>query len=115
MKAKLVSQVSVPTELNWVVLSNEHCSEKSDDNGRTTFKFPETKLLPTYLFGFVAGCYLEIKGENTYRNIPMSLYCRESLLTHLNALKEFILETTNKAMQMYEDFFGVPYPFNKYD
>lgn len=33
-------------------------------SGRMTF-FPETKLLPTYLFCFVAGQYLELKLEES--------------------------------------------------
>lgn len=39
--------------------------------------FPETKLLPSYLFCFIAGEYLELKleKEQQYKNIPMSVYC----------------------------------------
>ena len=29
--------------------------------------FPESKLLPTYLYAFVAGAYEELKLEETYK------------------------------------------------
>ena len=38
--------------------------------------FPESKLLPTYLFAFVAGAYEELKLEETY-NVNLFLF-RES-------------------------------------
>lgn len=45
----------------------------------------------------------------------MSLYCRESLFEHMKKISDFMFETTDGAMKVYEDFFGYPYPFNKYD
>lgn len=60
-------------------------------SGRMTF-FPETKLLPSYLFCFVAGQYLELKLEESkvYNGIPMSLYCIESLFEYMKNLAPFI-------------------------
>lgn len=52
--------------------------------------FPETKLLPCYLFAFVAGAYEELKLQHTYKNIPMSLYCIESLYKHMEELAPFM-------------------------
>lgn len=79
--------------------------------------FPETKLLPTYLFCFIAGEYLELKleDEKLYRKIPMSLYCIESLYKHMEELAPFVFEITIESMRFFESFFNVPYPFNKYD
>lgn len=71
--------------------------------------------MPSYLFCIIAGPFKEIKGENTYKNIPMSLFCRESLFEHLSRISELTFEITNKSMKVYEEFFGVPFPFNKYD
>ena len=45
--------------------------------------FPVTKTLPTYLFGFIAGPLKGVELTNTYKNIPMSLYSRESLYVYL--------------------------------
>ncbi len=77
--------------------------------------FPETKLLPSYLFAFVAGAYEELKLENTYKNIPMSLYCIESLFNYLKELAPFVFEITIESMKFFESFFGYNFAFNKYD
>ena len=45
----------------------------------------------------------------------MSLFCRESLIEHLKDLAEFIFEVTKGSMKLYEEYFGYPYPFKKYD
>ena len=45
--------------------------------------FPETKMLSTYLYCFVAGDYQELKLKETYKEIPMSLYCIESLFDYM--------------------------------
>lgn len=37
--------------------------------------FPSTKPMSTYLYCFVAGAYEELKLEETYKGIPMSLFC----------------------------------------
>lgn len=88
----------------------------NEKSGRMTI-FPETKLLPTYLYCYVAGEYLELKLEEaqTYNGIPMSLYCIESLYEFLKDLAPFIFEITIESMKFFESFFGYKYAFNKYD
>lgn len=99
LKAKMRLDVICPEE--WKkVLSNEHATvdlkpfdqEAYFSNIHTSHKdllveycqtvngcmtiFPETKLLPTYLYAFVAGAYEELKLEETY-NVSICLF-RES-------------------------------------
>lgn len=62
--------------------------------------FARTRLIPTYIYGFCAGPYKEIKGKNTYNNIPMSVFSRTSLFEHLEKWAEFMFETTNGAMKV---------------
>jgi aminopeptidase N len=45
----------------------------------------------------------------------MSLYSRESLIEHLKNLSDFIFEVTIESMKLYEELFGYPYPYFKYD
>lgn len=45
----------------------------------------------------------------------MSLYSRESLIPHLEKLSDFIFEVTIESMKVFEDVFGYPFPYNKYD
>lgn len=45
----------------------------------------------------------------------MSLYSRESLIPHLEKLSDFIFEVTIESMKVFENIFGYPFPYNKYD
>lgn len=45
----------------------------------------------------------------------MSLYCRKSLAKYLEVDKAGMFELLHKAILFFEDFFGYPFPFNKYD
>ena len=73
--------------------------------------------MSTYLYGFAAGPYKEVKQQEhqKHKNIPMSLYCRESLYEYLLKLSDCIFEVTKYAMAFYENFFGYDYPYGKYD
>lgn len=45
----------------------------------------------------------------------MSLFCRTSLLKHLEKDTEEIFSMTYEGLKFYEELFGYPYPFSKYD
>ncbi len=45
----------------------------------------------------------------------MSLYCIESLFKYMEGMADFIFEITIECMKFFEQFFGVEYPFAKYD
>jgi aminopeptidase N len=136
LKAKMVLNIIAPKE--WKVLSNEKPSTKGDfsaeeyvnntksaspdiadfikgSEGQQMVLHPETKILPNYLFCFVAGEYSELECPNPYKNIPMSLFCIESLVDHLKTLAPFIWEITTESMKFYESYFGYPFSFNKYE
>lgn len=64
----------------------------------------------------IAGPYTVVHSKNPYKGIPMAIYCRESLHKYLvNNTADKVFNTTDKVMQYYEEFFGFPYPFSKYD
>lgn len=136
LKARMSLNIIAPKE--WKVLSNEKPIERGDFNAEGYLKHvknadakladfikgsegqqmalhPETKILPNYLFCFVAGEYSELVCPNPYKGIPMSLYCIESLIKHLETLAPFVWEVTIEAMKFYEQYFGYPFSFNKYE
>ena len=102
-------------------LLNEHklkANEKVLQNLNDSFNihhFNKTRILPTYLFCLISGPFSEHKCEKPYKNIPMSVYCRESLSKFMESHKDNIFEFLNKGIEFYEEFFGYPYPFAKYD
>ena len=78
-------------------------------------QFNETKVLSTYLFTLISGPFAEHKCDASFKNIPMSIYCRESLSSFMISQKDHIFEFLNKGIEFYESFFGYPFPFSKYD
>lgn len=77
--------------------------------------FHETPKISTYLYAIVAGPY----GFFEYKNVkgdglpPMKIYARQSLMK--SVLHEELFKATASGMNFYNDMFGRPYPFRKYD
>jgi aminopeptidase N len=76
-----------------------------------------TKPLSTYLYAILSGPYTEIPSPAQYihNNIPMSIFCRASLLKYVQKDADEIFSLTSNGMKVYEELFGYPYPFGKYD
>ncbi len=110
IKATYALTVTAPAE--WQVISNSRqVHGEPTDDGRVTRRFERTKPFSTYLFALVAGPYHVVR--DTYRDIPLGLFCRKSLVKYFDADELFLL--TKQGLAFYEDFFGYPYPFGKYD
>lgn len=77
----------------------------------------KTKRLSSYLFCVVAGPYqcIELPKAERYRDIPMSIYFRKSLEEFAVPLSAKVFEVSKKGLEFYENFFGHPYPFSKWD
>ena len=77
--------------------------------------FQKTLRISTYLFCVVAGPYREVKSIEKYRDVEMSCFCRESLFKSMNEQAEELFEITRVCMGYFEELFGYPYQFDKYD
>ena len=140
LKGKFKLFLILPKE--WVGVSNELVNDRSDFDSKNLtnpdthhhrlsfdnaffnglsadnhkiWTFATTKPISTYIFSVIAGPFCEYKCEKTYKNIPMSFYCRESLFKHLKSQIDDLLEITNLSMDFYENFFHIDFPFSKYD
>ena len=139
IKAVLDLTVVAPEE--WVVLSNEYEEEKEghkfeDIASLSKFnldkdtidvlvnnydikskkyvlhKFKPTPKISSYLYALCAGAYVCIK--NTFESpVPLRLFMRESLKNF--GEPEEVFKVTIAGMKFYKDYFGIPYPFTKYD
>lgn len=91
-----------------------HATDAAVETAR--WEFGATPRISSYLVALVAGPYAVERGEVTSadgRVIPLGVFCRSSLSAHLDA--DAIMETTRQGFAFYEETFGVPYPFDKYD
>ncbi|GGW16463.1 aminopeptidase N [Streptomyces capoamus] len=128
LKAQFRFTVTAPAD--WTVLSNSGTvtvtgprslgDDRDGDGtggraGATVWSFDPTPRLSTYVVSLVAGPYHAVRAEHRRgdRTIPLGLYCRKSLAPHLDP--DEILAVTRQGFDWFEERFGHPYPFEKYD
>ena len=137
---KAVLELTVVAPKEWIVLSNEFEKENSDftsinnmDNLHILtekekdhlftqteiykkdyhyYYFNPTPRISTYLYALCAGPYHCMKSPFD-SEVPLRLFFRESLKDF--GEPEEMLRVTLAGMKWYKDYFGIAYPFNKYD
>jgi len=137
IKATLKINLIAPDE--WTVLSNEssekpikiadlaaeessfsslssaekdHLTKLIQKKNYTYTPFKKTPRISTYLFAVCAGPYHCIKNPFDH-NVPMNIYMRDSLKNY-GEIEEFF-KITMSGMEFYKDYFGIAYPYSKYD
>ena len=115
LKAPFRFSVTAPE--HWRVISNSPTpAPTSAGQGLSRWDFSPTPVLSSYVTAIIAGPYQGTESSLTNsegREIPLGVYARASLAEHLDA--EDILKVTREGFTFYEEHFGVPYPFEKYD
>ena len=114
LKAPFAFTVTVPE--GWTVLSNSPTPSPAARDGARVFAFAPTEPISSYITAIVAGPYRGATGEYRAadgRVVPLGVHCRASLFDHMDA--DEILEMTREGFAYYEDLFGTPYAFAKYD
>ncbi len=87
-------------------------SEQPSENGRKLVKFKETKPLPSYLVAFAVGPFDVVETAPVGRNhVPSRIVVPKGRA----AEAEFAAASTPKLIDMLEDYFGTPYPYEKLD
>jgi aminopeptidase N len=74
--------------------------------------FNTTYKISSYLYAICAGPYHCINDSTKYK-VPLRLFMRESLKNY--GEPEEFFRITIAGMEWYKNFFGLPYPFTKYD
>jgi aminopeptidase N len=110
LKGSYSLTVVAPAEWELVSNTREENRETTDD-GRQRRTFETSKPFSTYLFALIAGPYHAFREE--HRGIPLGLFCRRSLVQHLDTEEFFTV--TKQGLDFYEEFFDTPYAFTKYD
>jgi aminopeptidase N len=114
LKATFDFAVIAPSD--WVVISNSLTPTPVVDGDSSTWTFPQTPRISSYITAIVAGPYVSEHDRLTSsdgREIPLGIYVRQSLAEFLDF--DYIFDITKKGFDYFEREFGVPYPFTKYD
>lgn len=74
--------------------------------------FGKSNKISSYLYAICAGPFYCHTDKGKYK-VPLRIFMRESL-KNCGDVEEFF-RITKTGMEWYKDFFGLPYPFNKYD
>ena len=119
---KATFQFTVTAPANWKVVSNSPTPEpiaqeqSTDGVARALWAFEPTPRISSYITALIAGPYESTFSELTSasgRVIPLGVYARRSLWPHMDA--DYIFDKTREGFAYYEEKFGYPYPFAKYD
>ena len=118
LKATFAFNVIAPK--HWKVISNQPTpAAKELSDGKAVWEFAPTPVISSYITALVAGPYTEYRSELTSsdgRKIPLGVFCRASLAEFMDQTDaDYIFEKTREGFEFFENAFGVPYPFEKYD
>jgi len=121
LKATFAFTVVAPE--HWTVISNQPgastpLSDRSPSGveGSATWTFSPTPIISSYITAIIAGPYVDWHDSlqsSDGRTIPLGVFARRSLAQHVDA--DYVFEKTKQGFEYYEEKFGVPYPFEKYD
>jgi aminopeptidase N len=111
LKAPYSLTVTAPSD--WTVISTCPATTTPISQDSNIWCFQKSLPLSTYLYTVIAGPFKEITAppSTLYRNIPMSIYCRESLYQYALAQQHDIFEFNSDTISRFEKLFGVAYPF----
>ena len=124
---KAAFRFTVTAPAHWAVVSNQPEASRrglgvveNEDQlsgvDAAVWEFVPTPRISSYITALVAGPYAAVHSELTSadgRTIPLGVYCRASLVEHLDA--DNVFELTRQGFEFFEAQYGHPYPFEKYD
>lgn len=108
---KAVFRVAITAPEGWLAVSNSPERKTEPAPGGFRHVFAPTPRLSTYLLFASAGPWAVVSDPEA--KIPTRILARQSMKKYLDTSE--IFELTRRGLAFYEDFFGVAYPFEKYD
>ncbi len=113
---KSVFDFAVTAPSHWTVVSTSSTpTPEPAREGMSTWRFPTTERMSTYVTAIVAGEYHEVRDTyvGKHGEIPLGHFCRRSMVPYLDV--DELVELTKQGFEFFEDAFDYPYPFHKYD
>ena len=111
IKARMTLSVTAPAD--WLVISTGRETSVEDVDTTKRWHFPETPPMSTYIMSLHAGPYAA--WEDSEFRYPLRLLVRQSLAGYVEPDVPMWFEYTRGGFDFFEDYYGVPYHFDKYD
>ncbi|MCH8867776.1 MAG: aminopeptidase N, partial [Proteobacteria bacterium] len=112
IKGRFTLSVTAPDDWQVVSASRESSNEQAAESTRT-WLFPETPPIPAYVMSLHAGPYT-VWEDSDFR-IPLRLFARRSMAELVAPDTGMWFEYTRAGFDYFEDYYGVDYPYGKYD
>ena len=109
LKARV--RLTLTTPAAWTALANGSVASTDSTGTGVTRHFTETKPLSTYLIAFAAGPWMH--STSTLNGRSIGIYYRKSRAREVDA--DTLLLLSHRALTWMEQYFGRPYPFEKFD
>ncbi len=94
------------------MLANGPVESRAPEGGAVRWRFAETEPISTYLAAFAAGPWERWESAPAGER-PVTLYARRSRAREVDA--DTLMRANRDALKWLEGYFGVPYPFAKYE
>ncbi len=100
----------ITTDSDAVVLSNGPLVSVTENGADKTWNFAATKTMSSYLAALVIGDFASA-AEQIVNDVPLRVWAMRGK----EGLGAFALEYAARLLPWYEEYFGAPYHFDKYD
>jgi aminopeptidase N len=115
LKARVTLRIEAPRA--WNVLANGAATRVDTTASSLRHQFAETQPISTYLIAFAAGPYATVTQARALARgaslTPVTMWARASRMKEAEA--DSLIGMNTDALQWLGDWFGVTYPFGKYD
>lgn len=109
---KVPWQLTLDVPQTDTAVSNTPPQHEETQGGRKIYSFEETKPLPSYLIAFGVGPFDYVPaGKAGKRGVPVRIITPKG---HANEAK-YAAEITATILTRLEEYFGIPYPYEKSD
>jgi len=108
---KATYELTVKAPADWTVISATRETSTTENDGVKRWKFPVSKRLSTYNFSLHAGPYK--MWSDSRSKYPMRVFIRQSIAEKIEP--EYWFKYTAAGLDFFDQYFGIPYPFEKYD
>ncbi len=105
-------KIAIRTKKNLMAVANTPMtSEKDLGNGDKLVEFAESKPMPSYLVAFGVGPFETVDAGKTRGGAPIRFIVPKGRTADV----AYPVEATRPIVDLLEDYFGMPYPYEKID